>query len=381
MSYDLRIWEIPADQPQPALFEEAARFVFALEGQEAGAHPKFKALAEQMAAYKGCGEAPWVGDPVAEAQRCSRRVWVISLPADNRMQLLYTVVRLANALGLSVLDDQLGLALLAPKNVLPPQRASVWREIVLGVQAAGPATPVDGPTMDWAQGTMRAELTALLAPLDFISPRQPLDLPYYRVQTLANYFRSTPAGGQVLTLASSILNNEPCITIDVNVFSGEIADVLRAVFPEHDEMYFRRQLNFYVGIFRGIFAYAPIRSHADLYGMVEEMREPVLGILETSRTSVGMESIMSGKAAFTLPRSPNSLVPTTLAMHAQQNYGYAALISAWLYGGDDFAALAQAKRDSEERNVFEPMKAEMVERVDRLVAYLRAQVPRKGAQA
>ena len=107
----------------------------------------------------------------------------------------------------------------------------------------------------------------------------------------------------------------------------------------------------------------------------------MLGILETSRTSVGMESIMSGKAAFTLPRSPNSLVPTTLAMHAQQNYGYAALISAWLYGGDDFAALAQAKRDSEERNVFEPMKAEMVERVDRLVAYLRAQVPRKGAQA
>lgn len=363
------------------LFEEAARSVFALEGQEADAHPKFKALAEQMAAYKGCGEAPWLGDPVAEAQRCTRRVWVFSLPADNRMRLLHTVVRLANALGLSVLDDQLGLALLAPKTVLPPQRASVWRDIVMGVQEAGSATSVEGPSLDWARGTMRAELTALLAPLGFISPRQPLDLPYYHAQTQANYFRSTPAGGQVLTLASSTLNNEPSIIIDVNVFSEEIADVLRAVFPEQDEMYFRRQLNFYVGIFRGIFAYVPIKSHADLYGMLEEMREPVLGILETTRTSLGMESIMSGQTAFALPWSPNSPVPTTFAMHAQQNYGYAALISAWLYGGDDFAALAEAKRDSEERNVFEPMKAEMVERVDRLVAYLRANVQRKGAKA
>lgn len=378
MSYDLRIWETPPGQTLPKSFEEAASAVFALERLEAAPNPKFMALAAQMARYKGCGEGPWIGDLVAEAQRCNRGAWVFLLPVESRMRLMYVVVRMANDLGLTVLDDQLGMVLLPPQTVLPLERASVWRDIVRGLQEHLPSVPTDVPTLDWARGTMRAELTAILAPLGFISPRQPLDLPYYHVQTEATYFRPTPAGGQAVTLASSTQNNLPCITIDVNVFSDEIADILRVVFPEHDEMYFRRQLNFYVGLFRSVFAYGPVESRAALYSMVDEMRDPVLTILEITRTPLGMEAVMGGGTDFQIPSSNQPSKPQTLAEHAQWNFGYAALVSAWLYGGERFHTAAQAKREREARNAPEPMKEEMVERVDRLVAYLRGDVRRKA---
>lgn len=382
MSYDLRIWEPPPGHALPATFEEAARTAFSLEGPEAAAaHPKFAALAAQMAAYKGCGEAPWVGDPVADAKRCGRGVWVFQLPADHRIQLLHVVVKLANALGLAVLDDQLGLALLPPHGVLPQERAGLWRDIVRSVEAAEKETPPaeqDVPTLDWARGVMRSELTALLAPQGFISPRQLLSLPYYHGQTEANYFRPTPAGGQAVTLLSSTDRGVPCLTIDINVFSNEIADILRVVFPEHDEMYFRRQLNFYVGLFRGIFAYGRVETRADLQSMVGEMHNPVAAILEITRTSVGMESVMAGTANFALPASNATPGPQVLAEHANRNFGYAGLVSAWLYGQDRFDTAAPTKRERDVRGVPEPMKEEMGERVDRLVAYLREHVPRKA---
>lgn len=380
MSYDLRIWETPPSGALPATFEEAARAAFSSDGPGPTVHPKFAALAAQMVAYQGCGEAPWVGDPVAEAQRCTRGVWVFPLPADHRMQLLHVVVQRANALGLAVLDDQLGLALLPPHGVLPQERAGLWRDIVRSVEAAEKETPAeqDAPTLDWARNTMRAELSALLAPQGFISPRQPLSLPYYHGQAQANYFRSTPAGGQAVTLLSSTDRGVPCLTIDINVFSNEIADILRVVFPEHDEMYFRRQLNFYVGLFRGIFAYGHVETRADLQGMVREMQGPVSAVLGITRTCVGMESVMAGTAPFAPTASDPAPASQRLAEHANQTFGYAGLVSAWLYGKDRFDAAARAKRESEVRGVPEPMKEEMGERVDRLVAYLREHVPRKA---
>ena len=386
MSYDLRIWDPSPGHALPATFEEAARAAFSSDGPGSTTNPKFATLAAQMVASRGRGETSWVGDPVAEARRCTGGVWVFQLPADNRMQLLHVVVKRANALGLAVLDDQLGLALLPPDRVLPPERAGLWRDIVRVVEAEDEAQkqkqtpPADreAPTLDWARSTMRSELTALLAPLGFISPRQPLGLPYYHGQTEATYFRSTPAGGQGISLLSSTDRGVPCLTIDINIFSNEIADILRVVFPEHDEMYFRRQLNFYVGIFRGIFAYGRVESRSHLQSMVREMRDPVAPILEMTRTAAGMEAVMGGAAAFVLPMADRPSQPQTLAEHAHRTFGYAALVSAWLYGSDRFEAAALAKRASEERGVPEPMKAEMVERVDRLMAYLRGHVKRKA---
>jgi glyoxylase-like metal-dependent hydrolase (beta-lactamase superfamily II) len=389
MSYDLRVWEPPAGQAIAGSFEQALRNWFELELLEPGPNPKFSALAARMAAYRECGDAPWVGDPVADAARCRKAVWTFQLPADNRMQLLSAVVKHANALGLTVLDDQLGLALVAPDRVLPPERAGFWKEAmqvlerVPGDAAPPPPAPAPPPAraplsmaLASARDEMRSVLASLLPQHGFISPRLALELPYYHAQVETTYFRSTPAGGQGVVLLTSATNHLPCLTIDVNVFSEEIANILRAVFPEHDEMYFRRQLNFYVGIFQDTYAYFPIKNSADLQRMVKEVQDPVGPILEMTRTPLGMHAIMAGTTVFPLPGHPQG--HKTLAEHAQKNFGYAALVSFWLYGGDQFQAMAQQKRASEERLAPPAMKEEMVQRVDRLLAYLRAQVKRKA---
>ncbi|KRC25053.1 hypothetical protein [Acidovorax sp. Root219] len=395
MSYDLRVWEPPAGQAIPTSFEEALRNWFELELLEPGPNPKFAALAAQMVAYKDCGEAPWDGDPVNDAKNCRKAVWTFSLPAENRMKLLGAVVKRANALGLTVLDDQVGLALVAPHRVLPPERTDFWKQAMQVLEEAPldsaphAPTPASAPTpaaaparaplsmaLASARDEMRSVLSSMLPQHGFISPRQAIEVPYYHAQAEATYFRPTPAGGQGVTLLTSNTNHLPCLTIDVNVFSEEIANILRAVFPEHDEMYFRRQLNFYIGIFQDTYAYFPIKGSADLQRMVKEVQDPVGPILEMTRTPQGMHAIMSGTTVFPLPGNP--LGHKTLAEHAQKNFGYAALVSAWLYGGDQFQEVAQQKRANEERTAPPAMKKEMVQRVDRLLAYLRAQVQRKA---
>ncbi len=399
MSYDLRVWEPPAGQALAGSFEQALRNWFELELLEPGPNPKFAALAARMVAYKDCGDAPWEGDPVADAKRCRKAVWTFSLPAENRMKLLAAVVKRANALGLTVLDDQVGLALVAPNHVLPPERTDFWKQAMQVLEEAPPesAMPTHAPTpaptpapppaaaparaplsmaLASARDEMRSVLASLLRQHGFISPRMALDLPYYHAQVETTYFRSTPAGGQGIMLLTSTTNHLPCLTIDVNVFSEEIANILRAVFHEHDEMYFRRQLNFYVGIFQDVWAYYPIRSSADLQRMVKEMQDPVGPILEMTRTPLGMHAIMSGATAFPLPGNPQG--HKTLAEHAQKNYGYAALVSFWLYGGDQFQEIAQQKRANEERMAPAAMKKEMVQRFDRLMAYLHTNVKRKA---
>lgn len=393
MSYDLRVWEPPAGQATPASFEAALRSWFELELLEPGPNPKFAALAAQMVAYKGCGDAPWVGDPIADANNCRKAVWTFQLPADNRMQLLCAVVQRANALGLTVLDDQQGLALLAPNRVLPPERAGIWKEAMQVLEeaprdAAAPVpTPAPSPAavparaplsmaLASARDEMRSVLSSLLRQHGFISPRQALEVPYYHAQAETTYFRPTPAGGQGVTLLTSTTNHLPCLTIDVNVFSEEIANILRAVFAEHDEMYFRRQLSFYVGIFQDTYAYFPIRSSADLQRMVKEVQDPVGPILEMTRTPLGMHAIMAGTTVFPLPGNPQG--HKTLAEHAQEDFGFAALVSFWLYGGDQFQAVAERKRAREERMGGEAMKEELVRRLDRVLAYLHAHVKRKA---
>ncbi len=392
MSYDLRVWEHPAGQAIPASFEAVLRSWFELELLEPGPNPKFAALAAQMVAYQGCGDAPWVGDPIAEANRCRKAVWTFQLPAgDNRMQLLCAVVQRANALGLTVLDDQQGLALLAPDRVLPPERAGIWKEAMQVLEegprdvaapapapppAAAPARAPLSMALASARDEMRLVLSSLLRQHGFISPRQALEVPYYHAQAETTYFRSTPAGGQAVTLLTSTNNHLPCLTIDVNIFSEEIANILRAVLHEYDEMYFRRQLSFYVGIFQDTYAYFPIKTSADLQRMVKEVQDPVGPILEMTRTPLGMHAVMSGTTVFPLPDNPQG--HKTLADHAQEDYGLAALVSFWLYGGDQFQAAAQRRRACEVLRGGEVMKEELVQRLDRVVAYLHANVKRKA---
>ena len=85
---------------------------------------------------------------------------------------------------------------------------------------------------------------------------------------------------------------------------------------------------------------------------------------------------MGGAVAFPIHQPDRPGAAKTLAEYSHQNYGYAALISAWLHGNDQFDVLSQKKRESELRTAPPAMTEIMAERVDRVTTYLREHVKR-----
>ena len=65
----------------------------------------------------------WAGDPVHETQTCDEAVYAISLLYTKRMGIMRLVVDTAMALGLTVFDDQIGMAFLPSGEVLPKEQS------------------------------------------------------------------------------------------------------------------------------------------------------------------------------------------------------------------------------------------------------------------
>jgi hypothetical protein len=380
VSYDLRIWEQPADEAIPDSFEAAVRIWSKLEGLEPGPNPKFAALAERMIELEDDGDSPWIGDPLAQAKDWSSAVWGFSLPLESRVHLLHAVVKRANALGLTVFDDQLGLMFCPPDRVLPPEQAEMWQAAAEELDSSGWRW---APRKSWTLPSVRkgieSSLAAILTPHGFVAEQPPAKSPYYHQKPFAVYHRPTLAGGQTVMLLGETIDHSPFIIIDVNVFSTAIANITRAVFPEHGEMYARRQLDLRPGLFYGEPIYVPIKSPEDVQRLLKAVEDPVVPILELTRTSAGMEAIMGGAVGFPITNlhySTRKWSAKTLAEYSQQNYGYAPLISAWLHGNEQFETLREDKRESDRLNAPPADTEEMAQRVDRVAAYLREHVKR-----
>ena len=132
MSFDLQIWEQPNTLPTPDTVAQAGQISLTLQQRKAPINPKFVEFARQLvASYPSQKSDPanavWVGDPVGEAQTCDDAVFSISLPPVNRLGLLRLVADTATALGLTVYDDQIGMAFLPTGVVLPNEHAEAWK--------------------------------------------------------------------------------------------------------------------------------------------------------------------------------------------------------------------------------------------------------------
>jgi len=377
MSYDIRVWDLPADHASPDSFEAAARQWSRLEALEPGPNPKFAALATAMRALSDDDDSPWVGDPVASAQNCHRAVWVFELPGQERARLLYAVVKLANGIGLTVLDDQLGLVFCPPDRVLPPDRAKLWRRATDALAgqplSLGPKKP---GSLAAICRELQSALDASLLPRGFVAHQQPQQSPYYSARTVAVYARSTAAGGQEVTLLAETYGETPTVIIEANVFSEAIADVVRAMFPEYGATQVRRQLNFSPSLFHGATSYVPVRSREDVTRLLEAVANPFLSILEQTRTTGGMDAILTGAIAYPLPDSGRPRDPKTLSEYLNRNFGYAALISAWLNGNDRFDAIRLGKRAAAEHIERSTAPGEMTRLLDHVLNHLREHVPR-----
>ena len=135
MSYDYKIyiWEQSAELPEPATFEAAGQAMLTLQGAKAPANPKFVELVQQLlkhhpsqASDPGCHHSAWGGDPFKDALTEDEKLFCLSLPPANRVELLRLVVDTATVLGLTVFDGQIEMVFLPSGTVLPQDRAASW---------------------------------------------------------------------------------------------------------------------------------------------------------------------------------------------------------------------------------------------------------------
>ncbi len=137
MSYDIRIWEQLANRTAPQSLKDAGRTMMELEKISPGANPKFVALAAKMveshtysAMYesgdRAAQDATWFGNPVQQAKDLEKAVWAVALPDEDRVNILRFMVDNAAGLGLTVFDEQLGMAFLPNGTVLPRDKQAMW---------------------------------------------------------------------------------------------------------------------------------------------------------------------------------------------------------------------------------------------------------------
>ena len=142
MSYDLRIWQQPAGLPEPATLAQACEYYRVLNEKQAPVNPKFIALARQLMAHYPSQDSSnpdddvWVGDLIGQASNCDQAIFAFSLPPVNRLGLLRLVADEATALGLTVFDDQIGMAFLPSGRVLPEVHAAAWAQMKRDMDAA-----------------------------------------------------------------------------------------------------------------------------------------------------------------------------------------------------------------------------------------------------
>lgn len=146
MSYNLTIWETPVHWKTPAKLQEAAKHLQALEQTLASINPALQELARQLAALYPSMDSPgedardavWISNPVKDVEAMERAVWVLGLPDEDRVTVLCHVVEIANMLGLTVLDDQMGMVFLPGGKVLPANKRALWEGVKAHVRNAPP---------------------------------------------------------------------------------------------------------------------------------------------------------------------------------------------------------------------------------------------------
>lgn len=131
MSSSLAVWE--GSLSPASAFEDVAKDMLALESQTRGVNQRFVELARRMETYRpaddsdGRDQAVWSSPPLTDARRQVGAVWVIGVLEDERVRAVHFVVESATATGLTVLDDQLGMAFLPDGRILPAHKAQLWQ--------------------------------------------------------------------------------------------------------------------------------------------------------------------------------------------------------------------------------------------------------------
>jgi hypothetical protein len=121
-----------------------------------GLNPMFVEFARQLVARypssdmfaagdRDALDSVWAGNPLNQAKKEERALFGISLLGDDKLGVMRHLVQVANAAGLTVFDDQLGMAFLPNGQVLPPEAQAHWA--VVKQELAAQSAPISKAQM------------------------------------------------------------------------------------------------------------------------------------------------------------------------------------------------------------------------------------------
>jgi len=321
----------------------------ALEARTPGPNPKFiqfaQKLVERYPSRPGdpdANDAVWMGNPVDDARNGSEAVFGISLPSHGRSRIMRFVVQAANELGLTVLDEQLGIAFLPGGKVLPEDARDVWKELDEETEQAAPAW-----TKAQARKALVTYMTAALGKHGFVPEKVTgIDAAFVR--------QLEPGGRQSIRFALQAADGELECTIHF-VTTYDVVKGLHERFcgkywvlgGTEDSLFLTLDDLYEAATFR-------LAGSADLESLGALFEAKAIPVLDRARTFKGLDALINVEGRF--PR--------------RAKFRVASLIVARLAGNPNFEAMAEEYRLNFEKHHTEDTK----QKVRQLTAYLKESV-------
>ena len=153
--------------PLPESAEALAEIVFPNQERPADTGGKFvrwaQAVMRELSPGDSEGQDPWPLSLIEQARGITSAVWHLEHARDQQMEAIVAMVQNAKTLGLCLYDPQLGVAFLSDGKVLPQSMEASWHNDVRRLKQQ-PKRPTKGQKAK----EMRAWLTQELAPFEFV---------------------------------------------------------------------------------------------------------------------------------------------------------------------------------------------------------------------
>lgn len=341
MNYVLHVWESPV----PATLAGAARAALDMGDDVVGRNPGFIVLGRRLAArYPATGAASVWTTPLDGMT--DRRAWRIGV-GSNHERVVGSVIRQANALGLSVFDMQRGIAWLANGGVLRMSEGT-----------APPAMVNDHLIRAQVHGALRRLLQAVFSRLGF-QPRGSADGEGCRLML--------PDGFIDIGVAIWDHHGRHSFSLFCSVRHARCADIVEVfdeVAPEHRGQGTCAQLHLGDihpdGIDR-IEVDGARRLHLELDSLGQVLRAHLVPLLEQCRTLEGLERHVNRASRRRDPRQPY--------VHYMDD-----IVLAWLAGNPRWETIGR-----ECIAALPPRAGGLALRIGRLMAHLRTTPPAASA--
>ena len=289
-------------------------------------------------------DAPWPSSPVNDTKGLKRAVYVLGLPDENRERVLRYTVDAATSLGLTVLDEQLGMVFLPSGQVLPAERKELWAGFKSDLDAMG------APAKRVAKAEVRKMMTIFIN--NVLEPHGFKARKSKRVDM--EFIRSTDNGYQSVEM--EIRGASPYFECQITC-RGVDESTISIVKEVLNDIYLGATFQFELGFFVQNSNFSlPISSTVEIQFLLSLLKHKALPMLDSSRDIKGIDFLLNDAQSEPYRSYFRSV-------------SFNPIVVAWLARNPRFETVVEyARKHTVGAGMF------TIKHLDKLLAYLREHV-------